>query len=268
MPIKGGWDTTIWYGAAPTPTCLGVVTRPDPVLDPALIEVRGTGKRGLREIVLGLKDFRVNVEWAPASVSFITSFQAGAEIAALHYKAGAVGLTFKPAYVERLSVSCRAGDIARCSGEFVAKEVVTLEAISGTEVNTVLDWTNFEVKVAPKTAPTVPATNSKWHEWRYEVRNNFERLANVNAKTTRSLEQKHREVSGLIVWDLEDYAEWLEFVGGDAEQKFYIQIKQGANYLLGSASGVYSQWGRLESPHGPEDLQLKRFPFTSVDLYS
>jgi len=268
MSIKGGWDTTLWYGAAPTPVNLGVVTRPDPNLDPALINVRGTGKRGLRDIILGLKDFRVSVEWAPASVSFITSFQAGAEIAALHYKVAALGLTFKPAYVERLTVSCRAGDYLRCSGEIVAKEVVTLEAFSGTEVDTVLDWTNFQIRVAPKSAPTVPATVSDWHEWRYEVRNNFERLPNVDAKTTRSLVQRHREVTGLLVRDLNDYAEWLEFVGGDAEKKFYIQVKQGANYLLGSASGIYSQWGRLEAPHGPEDLQLKRFPFTCIDLYS
>jgi len=271
MPILGGWNTTVWYGGDPTPaTCLGVITRPDPVLDPALINIRGTGKRGLRNIILGLKDFRLNIEWAPSDSAFIRQYQDGTEISKMHYKVGTnVGLTFTALKIERLTVSCRAGDILRASAEIVAKDVRTLDTNcpwGGTEIDDVLAWINFIIKVAPKATPTSPVINSKWHEWRYEVRNNLERLANVDTKTTRSLEQRHRDVTGMLVWDLENYSEWLEFVGSDAEKKFYLQIMHASNYLLGSANGVYTQWGRLDAPHGPEDLQLKRFPFTCLDL--
>lgn len=274
MPILGGWETVIWYGGGPSAaTNIGVVTRPDPVLDPALINVRGTGKRGLRNLIVGLKDHRLNIDWVPANTTFITDYQDGSEISTLHYKVGSVGITLVANRLNRLTTSCRAGDLLRCSGEFWAESIRPLDSgcpWGGVEIDDVMSWENFVLKVAPKTDPTNPVVNTKWHEWRYEVRNNLERLANVDTKTTRSIEPRSRDVSGLLVWDLENYDEWVHsqtgFIGTKGEEKFYIQIMEGSNYLLGSVNGVYSQWGRVEAPHGPGDLQLKRFPFTSLDL--
>ena len=224
----------------------------------------------MRDIILGLKDPRLTVEFTPPDTSFIRTYQDGTVIGTLHYKVGTdVGLTFTSAKINRLSATCRAGDILRITAEIWGTSVRTLDTgcpWAGTELETALAWINFIVKVATKAAPTVLVPNTKWHEWRYEIVNNLERLANVDAKTTRSLERRHRNVTGMLVQDLEDMAEFIEFMGGSAEEKFKMQILEVANPLLGGASGVYTQWGRIEAPHGPEDLQLKRFPFTCLNI--
>jgi len=289
VSIYGGWSTTIWFGGAvgnPS-TNVGIVTRPDPIFDPALIEVAGTGKRGLYDILMGIKDPRLTVEWIPGYISgsgtpvsdstnFIRTYQAGAQLATLHYlvkKApSAVGLTFSNARIDRLTLSCRAGDVLRATAEFLAENVAAVDALcpwSGVEINKALAWPYVSVYVAPKSAPTVPVENTKWHEWRYEVRNNIERLANVNNKGTRSLELRSRRVTGTLVWDFENFTEYTDFVGASADALFALHVKDDDNnYLLGQASWANAQWGRLEVPHGPEDLQLKRFPFTSLNLVS
>ena len=234
-----------------------------------MIEVRGTGKRALRDIILGVKDPRINIEFVPPNSSFVRAYQTGAEIATLHYKVGTIGITFSNCRVNRMTVTCRAGDIMRVTAEILGSNIAALASgcpWAGNEIETALHWIGTSVKVAPKSNPTVPVVNSKWHEWRYEIRNNIERLPYVDSKGTRSLELRHREVNGLLVWDFEDMAEFTEFVGSDAEDKFYLQILEGANYMLGSASGSLAQWGRLEAPHGPEDLILRRFPFTCIDI--
>ena len=287
MSIYGGWNVTLWSGGSPgNPSAnIGIVTRPDPVFDPSIISVDGTGRRGLYDIVLGVRDPRLTVEWAPAylsssltpvsdATSFIRSFQAGAEIAALHYLLAkgpaAVGLTFANCRIDRLAVSCRAGDILRCTAEILAKSVALADAScpwGGSELTKALAWHYLDVLVAPKSTPTTPVENTKWHEWTYEVRNNIERLINVNDKTTRSLEIRSRRVTGSLTWDFDSLTEYSDMVGVDASKLFALQVKDSdGNYLLGASGYANAQWGRLEAPVGPEDLKLKRFPFTSLHL--
>jgi hypothetical protein len=234
---------------------------------------------------MGIKDPRITLEWIPGYVAgsgtpftdataFIRNYQAGAQIATLHYlvKKGpaAIGLTFSNARADRVTLSCRAGDVLRATAEFFGENVTVVDAAcpwGGVEVNKAVAWPYVSLLVATKAAPTTVAENTKWHEWRYEVRNNLERLANVNTKGTRSLEVKQRRVSGTLVWDFENFNEYTEYIGVDADKLFALQVKDDeGNYLLGQAGWANAQWGRLEVPHGPEDLQLKRFPFTSLNL--
>ncbi|GAG31424.1 unnamed protein product, partial [marine sediment metagenome] len=103
-----------------------------------------------------------------------------------------------------------------------------------------------------------------WWSWRYEVNNNLQRLGNVNDGGTRHIKARHRDVSGLIVMDAEDFAEYGDISDLVAEMTYFnITIELDTVDLLNCS---YCRWGRLETPSGPEDLIAKRFPFTATDL--
>ncbi|MCK4266266.1 MAG: hypothetical protein KAX31_03230, partial [Thermoplasmata archaeon] len=75
---------------------------------------------------------------------------------------------------------------------------------------------------------------------------------------------RQRDVSGLIVMDLEDFAEYGDIADVTAEMaRFNITIKLDTVDMLNCDR---SRWDTLESPAGPEDLIAKRFPFTATDL--
>ena len=121
---------------------------------------------------------------------------------------------------------------------------------------TPLRWLDTELKIA-----TVVET--EWHLWRYEVSNNLQRLPNVSTRGTREILGKNRSVSGLIQKDLRDFDEFTDLMDISTDTaKFNITIKLGTTEVLNSDC----RWGRLEAPGGPEDLILKRFPFTALDL--
>jgi len=71
-------------------------------------------------------------------------------------------------------------------------------------------------------------------------------------------------VSGLIVKDCEDFAEYADIVDIAAEMaRFNITITLDLTEMLNCDR---CRWGRLETPSAPEDLIAKRFPFTATDL--
>ncbi|GAH72030.1 unnamed protein product, partial [marine sediment metagenome] len=92
------------------------------------------------------------------------------------------------------------------------------------------------------------------------VNNNLQRLGNVASGATRDILARHRDVTGLIVKDLEGFDEWFDLMS--EQVKFNITIEVDSVDLINQDA---CRWGRLEAPVGPEDLQAKRFPFTAID---
>jgi hypothetical protein len=73
-----------------------------------------------------------------------------------------------------------------------------------------------------------------------------------------------RDVSGLIVKDCEDFAEYSLIANLASEMaRFNITITLDTVEMLNCSR---CRWGRLETPSSPEDLIAKRFPFTATDL--
>ena len=275
--IYGGFEEIIYtsstIGAGVTPTPVGITTRLNPILDPSNISVRGTGRRGLYDILLGMRQPQFTMDILPTDIDFIGDYQDGqTEIPYLHYVRSGVtdtGLTFTNVVFNRVSVEARHNEAI----------TATIEAWSDglTDLATMASWPPITA-VTPyrwlySTLGIGGSTETAWWSWRYEVNNNLQRLGNVDDGGIRDVKARHRDVTGLIVKDLASFAEWLALMVLAPEAgKFNITITVDGAGSPGSASDVdllnqdACRWGRLEAPVGPEDLQAKRFPFLAIDL--
>jgi len=261
LSILGGFNATVWTSSTKTgaATNVGIAARVNPLIDPANIDIPGTGRRGLYDILLGTAEPSFNLDFKPTSASFIDTYQDGQTVIPfLHVKYSTTkGITFTNVYINTISVEQRVGDALTASSEMWAELGEALAAASwGSGSTTPLRWLDTELSIA-----TVVET--EWHLWRYEVTNNLQRLANVSTRGTREIAAKNRGVTGLIQKDLRDFDEFTDLMDISTDTaKFNITIKLDTTEILNSDC----RWGRIEAPAGPEDLILKRFPFTALDL--
>lgn len=275
--IYGGFEEIIYtssaIGGGQTATPVGICTRLNPVLDPSNINVRGTGKRGLYDILLGMRQPQFVIDILPSDINFISDYQDGqTEIPYLHYRntrTGA-GLTFINAVFNRVSVESRHNEAITASLEIWADDLTALATMGTWATLTAVTpyrWLWSEVKIA-----TVVET--EWWSWRYEVNNNLQRLGNVATGATRDIKARHRDVTGLVIKDLANFTEWTDLMvvaPATEEAKFNITITIDGADGPGAGADVEllnenCRWGRLEAPTGAEDLQAKRFPFVARDL--
>lgn len=259
--ILGGFDTTVWTSATETgtPTNIGIAARLSPRLNPNNLDIPGGGRRGFYDILLGTVDPTFSLDMQPTAVSFIDTYQDGqTAIPFLHYRAtGGLGITFTTVYVNTMSLESRVSRPIEASFEFWAESAKALNMGSLTSYQTTpYRWVDSELKISD-------VVETEWHLWRYEVANNLERLPNVSTKGTREIVAKHRRVNGMIHKDLRDYSEFTSLMNVAADpSKFDITISLDGTTLLSNDC----RWGTIEGPGGPEDLILKRFPFTALDL--
>lgn len=243
-----------------------------PVLDPHNLNVRGTGERGLYDILVGMRDPRVTIDFQICSKTFLTTYQGGSTaIPYVHLKfSGSTdGLTFVGCKVERITVTGRHGEMitgsmelwAGGNGSYPSGLIrwggVVPSQTWGSRSITPYRWLNSIVTINS-------VVNSQWWEWRYEVRNNLQRLGNVATGGTRDLKNKARDLTGEVIMDLEDFSEYgtVANLGSDG-LKFPFKITLDGTDIL---DATYCRWTRLEAPFSAEDLIAKRFPFTATDL--
>jgi len=276
--IYGGFEEIIYtstaLGMAATP--VGITTRLNPILDPSNISVRGTGKRGLYDILLGMRQPQFTMDILPSDIDFISDYQDGqTEIPYLHYRntRTGTGLTFTKVVFNRVSVEARHNEAITATIEAWSDDLTALGAMSSWGTLTAVTpyrWLYSTLKIG---TPTV--TETQWWSWRYEVNNNLQRLGNVATGAIRDVKSRHREVTGLVVKDLSSFTEWTDLMvvaPAIEEAKFNITIQIDGDTGPGTGSTVdllnqdACRWGRLEAPVGPEDLQAKRFPFLAIDL--
>ena len=275
--IFGGFEeliyTSLATGAGVDATPVGITTRLNPILDPSNISVRGTGKRGLYDILLGMRQPQFTMDLLPSDIDFIGDYQDGqTEIPYLHYRntRTGTGLTFKNVVFNRVSVESRHNEAI----------TATIEAWSeGLQALTSQNWLTLSA-VTPyrwlySALSIGGSTETEWWSWRYEVNNNLQSLGNVATGAIRDVKARHRDVTGLIVKDLASFAEWTDLMviaPASEEAKFNITVTITGEDGPGSGTAVDllnqddCRWGRLEAPVGPEDLQAKRFPFLAIDL--
>ncbi len=276
--IYGGFEEIVYTsattGGGVTPTPVGITTRLNPILDPSNISVRGTGKRGLYDILLGMRQPQFTMDILPTDIDFIGDEQDGqTEIPYLHYvnRTAGTGLTFTNVVFNRVSVEARHNEAINATIEAWSDGLTDLETMASWPSITAVTpyrWLYSTLKIAG-------STETAWWSWRYEVNNNLQRLGNVATGAIRDVKARHRDVNGLIIKDLASFAEWTELMvvaPAGEEDKFNITITVDGAGSPGSASDVdllnqdACRWGRLEAPVGPEDLQAKRFPFLAIDL--
>lgn len=276
--IYGGFEELIYtsaaIGAGATATPVGITTRLNPILDPSNISIRGTGKRGLYDILLGMRQPQFTMDILPSDIDFIGDYQNGqTEIPYLHYRntRTGLGLTFTNVVFNRVSVESRHNEAITATIEAWSDGLTAL-ATMGTW-STLTAVTPYRWLYSTLTIAALPET--EWWSWRYEVNNNLQRLGNVSTGAIRDVKPRHREVTGLIVKDLASFAEWTALMvvaPATEEAKFNITITINGNTGPGTGATVdllnqnACRWGRLEAPVGPEDLQAKRFPFLAIDL--
>lgn len=275
--IYGGFEEIIYtssaIGGGETATPVGISTRLNPILDPSNINVRGTGKRGLYDILLGMRQIQFTIDILPSDIDFIGDYQDGqTEIPYLHYKnvRTNTGLTFINAVFNRVSVESRHNAAIMATIEIWADDLTAL-ATMGTWA-TLTDVTPYRWLYSALSIAVV--TELAWWSWRYEVNNNLQRLGDVSTGAIRDIKAKQRDVSGLIIKDLASFEEWTDLMvvaPATEEAKFNITIAVDGADGPGAGASVdllnnLCRWGRIEAPTGAEDLQAKRFPFTAIDL--
>ena len=271
--ILGGFLGTVYTGTfAGAKTNRGVITRFAPAIDPGNLPARGTGERGLYDILLGMRAPVFTIDFEPNDEAWIASIQDGSvdsDYIFLYFSSLSKGLSFQNFAVNRLSLECNHGEKVKCSTEIWAGGGATYPVglrdyddtapvdNYGARVTTPLRWLDSTLSIGGP-------TETQWWSWRYEVMNNLQRLGNVSDGSTREIVPRHRDVTGLIVKDCEDFAEYgsLANVAAPAA-KFNITITLDGVDMLNCD---HCRWGRLEAPSAPEDLIAKRFPFTATDL--
>ena len=282
--ILGGFLGTVYTNSTlntGTATNRGVITRFNPTLDPGNLPVRGTGARGLYDILIGRREPRFTIEFLPTDKDWLASIQdgsSGTEFLFLKF-VGGKGLTFIDVYVNRFTLEARDGEAIRATIEFWAGGdatypvgVMTWDPVTGGILPTCLwgaresspyRWLDSDLRIGG-IGGIGGVTETQWWTWRYEVNNNLQRLGNVATGGTRAIKPKQRDVTGLIVKDLEDFEEYGDIADLAAEMTtFNLRIRLDGTALLDCD---LCRWGTLEAPSGPEDLIAKRFPFTATDL--
>ena len=215
-----------------------------------------------------------SIDFMPTDKAWIASIQDGSvdsNFIHLYFPSTGDGLTFENFAVNRLSLEGAHGEIIRCTAEFWAGGGSTfpvgVEDYADTfpggsydaRVTTPYRWLDSSVSIGGN-------PELQWWNWRYEVNNNLQRLGNVEDGSTREIVPRTRDVSGLIVKDCEDFAEYgslAEVTVGLEAPRFNITIELDGTEMLNCDR---CRWDRLETPASPEDLIAKRFPFTATDL--
>lgn len=274
MSILGGFLGTVYTGTTMGSAKInrGVITRFNPQLDPGNLPVRGTGERGLYDVLIGHRQPVFSIDFVPTDKDWIASIQDGTTVTAflhLYFSSVGKGLTFENAVVNRLSLEGAHGEIVRATAEFWSGggsnwpvgirdyDDTPPTGSYGARETTPYRWLDSTLSIA-----TILQT--QWWNWRYEVNNNLQRLGNVSDGSTRSITPRTRDVSGLIVKDCEDFAEYGDLADLVAEAaRFNITITLDTVEMLNCDR---CRWGRLETPASAEDLIAKRFPFTATDL--
>lgn len=275
MSILGGFLGTVYTAATMggAKTNRGVITRFNPQLDPGNLPVRGTGERGLYDILIGHRQPVFSIDFVPTDKDWIASIQDGSVTTALlhlYFQSVNKGLTFEDAVVNRLSLEAAHGEIIRATAEFWSGggsnwpvgirdyDDTPPTGAYGARETTPYRWLDSVLDIGV----VQPVTD--WWNWRYEVNNNLQRLGNVSDGSTRDIIPRTRDVSGLIVKDCEDFAEYGDIADVAAEMaRFNITITLDLVEMLNCDR---CRWDRLETPTSPEDLIAKRFPFTATDL--
>jgi len=271
LSIFGGFEELIYTSSLPGEAAdpIGITTRLNPILDTSNINIRGTGRRGLYNILLGMRQPQFTIDILPTDIDFIWGYQDGqTPIPYLHYRNTTLGegLTFTNAVFNRTSVEARHNEAISATIEVWADDITGNPGIT---FNVPTDFTPYRwLDSYLRIGDSDPET--KWWSWRYEVNYNLQRLGNVSDGDTRAIKTRHFETTGLIVKDLTNFSEWIDLMDPD-EPYFNITIKVNGSGSPGSdtwrelLNQDVCRWGRLEAPVGPEDLQAKRFPFTAIN---
>jgi len=260
MSIQGGFETNIYESATKTgnATHIGITTRISPVVEPNNIDARGTGRRGLYNVLLGMIEPQITLEIALNDKDFLSNYQDGqTAIPFLHLKSGSIGITYTNVYINRCSVTSRHNEAIAVTVELWAEEGETLAAASWGSPSTVpYRWLDTELILDS-------VTETQWWEWRYDINNNLQRLGDVDSGGTREIVARHRVVSGSLVKDLRSWSEFIDMMDTSSEEGLVaFEMTIDGTTVINSDG----RWGRIEGPTGPEDLIAKRFPFTLLDV--
>jgi len=262
MSIQGGFNANVYEsavkGGSANADHIGLTTRINPIVDPSNILGKGTGRRGLYNIALGVVEPQISFDMLLNDKTFLTTYQDGqTAIPFLHLKTGSIGITLTNPYVNRVTVVARTNEGLQVTVDLWAEsgEALTTQTW-GSPSASFYRWldTEFQLDTTPET---------QWWEWRYEINNNLQRLADVDSGGTREIVAKGRDVTGSLVKDLRSWTEFTEMMNTASEASLVLfTIKLDGTTLINSNG----RWGRLEAPIPAEDLIAKRFPFTLLDV--
>lgn len=260
MSIQGGYGTNVYQSQtiAGNASHIGITTRISPVVEPNNIDARGTGRRGLYNVLLGMIEPQITLEMNLNDKAFLTDYQDGqTAIPFLHLKTGSIGVTYTNAYVNRVSVTSRHNEALAVTVEIWAEEGEALAAATfGSPSVVPYRWLDTTLLL-----DAVPET--QWWEWRYDINNNLQRLGDVDSGGTREIVARHRNVSGSLVKDLRSWSEFITMMDTSSEDGLVAFLMTIDGVAVINSDG---RWGRIEAPTGPEDLIAKRFPFTLLDV--
>ena len=245
---------------------IGITTRISPMVDPNNIIIRGTGRRGLYNVLLGMIEPRITFDLFLNDKTFLTLYQSGQNmIPYLHLKTGIIGITYSTVYINRVTVISRHNEAFQVTVEAWAEsgEALTTQTW-GSPTVTPYRWLDTSFAMDTGSGSVV---EPQWWEWRYEINNNLQRLGDVDSGGTREIVAKARTITGSLVKDLRSWTEFTDMMDTSSEESligFLIRLDTlGTPVNLINSDG---RWDVIEAPIAAEDLIAKRFPFTILDI--
>jgi len=240
---------------------IGITTRISPIVDPNNISIRGTGRRGLYNVLLGMIEPRITFDLFLNDKTFLTTYQSGQNaINYLHLKTGNIGITYTKVYLNRVTVISRHNEAFQVTVEAWAESGESLTTQDwGDPSVTPYRWLDTSFAMDTGSGSEV---ESQWWEWRYEINNNLQRLGDVDSGGTREIVAKARTVTGSLVKDLRSWDEFIDMMDTSSEEGLVgFRIKLDTTTIINSDG----RWDVIEAPIAAEDLIAKRFPFTLLD---
>jgi hypothetical protein len=260
------------YGQTPTnPSMLGVPAESlEPAVNPNNIKLRGVGSIDLQAIKKGLRAPSLKIAYALPSESPINFLQyAKAElnkslsIQVLYHKdvfasaTDIVSLLYTGCKFQRATVECSVEAVVKASVELLAQDLaVGTEKITGAAYADHAGAVPFYESYVKKDAATLERVT----DWKWTIENNLKQVPVIrtpNGHLPRYLPQRHRNLTGEVVFEFESKEEFDDVVN-DAE--FSLEFGLG-----GSSKAVFSgcKWENATAPTSIEELVSLKAAFVA-----
>ena len=263
------------FGQTPTnPPMLGVAAESiEPQINPNNIKVRGVGSVDLQAIKKGQRAPSLKVTFpipSDAPINFLqyckVDLNKSLSVQVLYYKGAfseatdIISLLYLGCKFQSATVECSIDDVVKASAELLSQDVAaSTSKISGATYSEYAGAVPFYESYIKKDTTTLDRVT----DWKFTVNNNLKQIPvirNPNGNIIKYLPNRHRELSGEVVFEFESKEEFDDIIN---DTEFDLEFGLG-----GSNKAILSdcKWEDVAIPTQIEELVSLKANFTAKSL--
>jgi hypothetical protein len=263
------------FGQTPTnPAMLGVAAESiEPQINPNNIKVRGVGSVDLQAIKKGQRAPSLKVAFpipSDAPINFLqyckVDLNKSLSVQVLYYKGAfseatdIISLLYLGCKFQSATVECSIDDVVKASVELLSQDVAaSTSKISGATYSEYAGAVPFYESYIKKDTTTLDRVT----DWKFTVNNNLKQIPvirNSNGNIIKYLPNRHRELSGEVVFEFESKEEFDDVIN---DTEFDLEFGLG-----GSNKAIFSdcKWEDVVIPTRIEELVSLKANFTAKSL--